>query len=317
MKLFEGIKNDLSPNARGTIDFMTMRVRQVNGQTVFEPYPACSGCTRATFEVSGAYPKMFIGSHAPVHPTGALDFSGIPNTVKPTTSTSKPATTGSKPNVDLPSGTATKPPAAGPKPTAEPKPEPTVPSEKSVAVPTPKSLPASAAKPEVMPGASNTSQAATTPLTAPPIVEEPSPKPKAQVAAPVVEEPSLKLGPKAVPEGVPGTKLPDTALDSTKAERKVLALGESDLLEGGAKPSLGAGRVGRIGGAALKGAAFAALDLVLLITQLIMEFVVIPALEKWKKKLEDEQRKRLQEKIQKKFEDFESRKISERCAIAR
>ena len=45
MKLFENIISRLPPDAKGTIHFSTMRVRQVKGQTVWEPYPACSGAS--------------------------------------------------------------------------------------------------------------------------------------------------------------------------------------------------------------------------------------------------------------------------------
>ena len=74
MKLFEDIIARLPKDARGTIHFATIRVRQVNGQTVFEAYPACSGCIRASFEAAGSLPKIDLVSHAPVHPTGTANM---------------------------------------------------------------------------------------------------------------------------------------------------------------------------------------------------------------------------------------------------
>ena len=74
MKLFEDIIARLPKDARGTIHFATIRVRQVNGQTVFEAYPACSGCIRASFETAGSLPKIELVSHAPVHPTGTANM---------------------------------------------------------------------------------------------------------------------------------------------------------------------------------------------------------------------------------------------------
>ncbi|GLH76288.1 hypothetical protein SSBR45G_11960 [Bradyrhizobium sp. SSBR45G] len=78
MKLFEDIIARLPKGAKGTIHFSTVRVRQVNGQTVFEPYPACSGCIRASFETSGTLSKVDLVSHAPVHPTGSADVAETP-----------------------------------------------------------------------------------------------------------------------------------------------------------------------------------------------------------------------------------------------
>ncbi|BAM90277.1 hypothetical protein S58_42920 [Bradyrhizobium oligotrophicum S58] len=78
MKIFEDIIARLPKGARGTIRFSTIRVRQLNGQTVFEPYPACSGCIRASFETSGTLSKVDLVSHAPVHPTGNADLAETP-----------------------------------------------------------------------------------------------------------------------------------------------------------------------------------------------------------------------------------------------
>ena len=78
MKLFENIISRLPPDAKGTIHFSTMRVRQVKGQTVWEPYPACSGCIRASFEAAGRLTGIDLVSHAPVHPTGGADVGEPP-----------------------------------------------------------------------------------------------------------------------------------------------------------------------------------------------------------------------------------------------
>jgi hypothetical protein len=84
MKIFEEISRNLPPEATGTIHFSTERVRQVGGNTVFEPIPACSGCNRATFEM-GNYRGVTMISHAATHATGTLDLGsgGAGNTVNP------------------------------------------------------------------------------------------------------------------------------------------------------------------------------------------------------------------------------------------
>jgi len=78
MKLFEDIISRLPKGARGTIYFTTVRVRQVNGQTVIEAYPACSGCIRASFETAGMLPGVDLVSHAPTHAAGHDPFTGHP-----------------------------------------------------------------------------------------------------------------------------------------------------------------------------------------------------------------------------------------------
>ena len=74
IKLFEGIIKNLPKDAKGTIHFTTVQVRQVNGQIVIEPYPACSGCVRASFETAGQ-PGIDLVSHAPVYPSGTTEFA--------------------------------------------------------------------------------------------------------------------------------------------------------------------------------------------------------------------------------------------------
>jgi len=78
IKGFEFIIPRLPKGAKGTIHFTTVRVRQVNGQTVLEPYPACSGCIRASFETAGRLPEVDLVSHAPVHPPGTVDMNAHP-----------------------------------------------------------------------------------------------------------------------------------------------------------------------------------------------------------------------------------------------
>ena len=76
MKIFEDILSRLPPNAKGTIHFMTMR--KLRGVATPEPYPACSGCIRASFEFSGKVGNVDVVSHAPVHPTGTVDMNAHP-----------------------------------------------------------------------------------------------------------------------------------------------------------------------------------------------------------------------------------------------
>lgn len=80
IKLFEEIRANLPPGAKGTVHFTTMRFRLVNGQQVLEPIPACSGCNRATFEMAGGSAVMYV-SHAPAHPTTTLDLAGASSPV--------------------------------------------------------------------------------------------------------------------------------------------------------------------------------------------------------------------------------------------
>jgi Domain of unknown function (DUF4157) len=76
IKLFEEISRHLPPNAKGTIHFSTIRARQVAGGTILEPYPACSGCTRATFEMS-TFQGVNMVSYAPSHPAGSIDLGSV------------------------------------------------------------------------------------------------------------------------------------------------------------------------------------------------------------------------------------------------
>jgi Domain of unknown function (DUF4157) len=74
IKVFEFVIPQMPKGARGTIHFMTVRVRHVKGQVVFEPYQACSGCIRGSFEAAGMLPEVDLVSHAPVHPAGTADL---------------------------------------------------------------------------------------------------------------------------------------------------------------------------------------------------------------------------------------------------
>ncbi len=121
MKLFEDIIARLPADARGTIRFSTMRVRQVNGQPVWEPYPACSGCIRASFETAGRLAGVDLVSHAPTHPTGGAEVgeppAGGPAPAKPAMPGGPAA--GEPPQLKGPggpkqaTGTDVEPPAAG------------------------------------------------------------------------------------------------------------------------------------------------------------------------------------------------------------
>ena len=67
----------LPKGAKGTIRFTTWRVQ--NGQ--LEPYPACSGCIRASFETAGTFKvdlvsQVALVSHAPVRPPRTADLGG-------------------------------------------------------------------------------------------------------------------------------------------------------------------------------------------------------------------------------------------------
>ena len=106
IKGFEFIIPRLPKGAQGTIHFTTVRVRPVNGQTVLEPYPACSGCIRASFEAAGTVPEVDLVSHAPAHPSGTVEFGApqnsppksakraarVPTEPEPTSTTTPPAT---------------------------------------------------------------------------------------------------------------------------------------------------------------------------------------------------------------------------------
>jgi hypothetical protein len=76
MKIFEDILSRLPPNAKGTIHLMTMR--KVKGVPQLELYAACSGCLRASFELSGRVNSIELLSHAPVHPPGRVDMNTYP-----------------------------------------------------------------------------------------------------------------------------------------------------------------------------------------------------------------------------------------------
>jgi len=76
IKGFEFIISRLPPNARGTIHFTTMRVQTIDGHQVLEPYPACSGCIRASFETAGRLEGVDLVSHAAVNPPGSTELEG-------------------------------------------------------------------------------------------------------------------------------------------------------------------------------------------------------------------------------------------------
>ena len=150
----------------------------------------------------------------------------------------------------------------------------------------------------------------TTPQTTSKSATQPPPLPEAKATPPMVDEipltsigkappdsinkPPLEL---TVPKEAANVKPPDVMPESPGLGRKVPALGEVDFPGGRAKPSLAAGRAGRIGAVAMEGAASAVIGIVLLITQLVIEFVLLPMLEKWKQALEDKERERLNKKI--------------------
>lgn len=120
IKIFEEIAAHLPPGARGRVHFLTMRDRVTGGTSVLEPIAACSGCTRATFEM-GAFRSIDMVSHAISHPTGPLEFSrsaapvesSMTETTRPTPVTEEP---GTAPDVGRPtriaSGSDTAAPAA-------------------------------------------------------------------------------------------------------------------------------------------------------------------------------------------------------------
>ena len=130
MKLFEDIIPRLPKNAKGTIHFTTVRVRQVGGQTVFEPYPACSGCIRASFETAGVRATIDLVSHAPTHPAKTLNLDEpqegpAPKPAAPKTPvTTEPATPKGGPSPEVPpvATTPTKPPPAAKSTPVEPAP---------------------------------------------------------------------------------------------------------------------------------------------------------------------------------------------------
>lgn len=109
IKIFEAIIPGLPKGAKGTIHFLTERIPKGQSVTEMEPYPACSGCIRASFETAGMA-EIDLVSHAPVHPpmrTADLGEShaGAGDHEKPPTQAGK---------------TAVKPPAPGDPAVAEP-----------------------------------------------------------------------------------------------------------------------------------------------------------------------------------------------------
>ncbi len=75
VKMFEDILRRMPKQMKGRLHFMTMRVRMQGGVVVFEPYAACSGCIRATFETAGSLPNMAVQSYTPPRaPAGVLDL---------------------------------------------------------------------------------------------------------------------------------------------------------------------------------------------------------------------------------------------------
>jgi len=72
IKGFEFIIPKLPKGAKGTIYFTTALVPM--GQKEITPYPACSGCIRASFETAGWTQGVDVVSHAPVHPTGTANM---------------------------------------------------------------------------------------------------------------------------------------------------------------------------------------------------------------------------------------------------
>ena len=73
IKIFEDIISRLPRGAKGTIYFTTVRIAK--GQTAIEPYPACSGCIRASFEAAGIT-GIDLVSHAPAQPPMATGNLG-------------------------------------------------------------------------------------------------------------------------------------------------------------------------------------------------------------------------------------------------
>jgi hypothetical protein len=78
IKLFEDVIPRLPPNARGRIYFTTERVPKGGTVDDLQPYPACSGCIRASFETAGIESGVDLVSFAPPHAplaTGAFPKS--------------------------------------------------------------------------------------------------------------------------------------------------------------------------------------------------------------------------------------------------
>jgi hypothetical protein len=53
-------------------------MRKLKGVPQPEPYAACSGCIRASFEFSGSVKNVAVASHAPAHPAGTVDMNAHP-----------------------------------------------------------------------------------------------------------------------------------------------------------------------------------------------------------------------------------------------
>ena len=134
VKIFEEILSRLPENAKGTIHFTTVRIPK--GQTAIEPYPACSGCVRASFEAAGRLKGVDFVSHAPTHPTGTADLGGAsPDPGKPPAQGERPPVKPASPEPKPASHSRTVPKA----PSSTPEPSPAVkPAAPEVTVPQPK-----------------------------------------------------------------------------------------------------------------------------------------------------------------------------------
>jgi hypothetical protein len=227
IKIFEEIAANLPPNARGRIHFSTMRDRVTGGTAVLEPIAACSGCTRATFEM-GAFRNIDMVSHAVSHPTGSLEFSSRPTPVEP--------------------GAA--------RGTSGPTPVP--------------------AEPITTPGVSRPT----------PIIPEPVARPATGTRIAITSEPHS--GPVRI-------ATPGTVEGSPRIPVRI------------APPRTGSGRGGPIrlrAGRWAAGAAGTALFIVQIITDLIIQLVVLPWIERIQRQLEQIYRDSLQQQIQSYYEQF-------------
>ncbi|MCX2864889.1 DUF4157 domain-containing protein [Paucibacter sp. PLA-PC-4] len=75
IKMFEDVLRRMPKQMKGRLHFMTMRVRVQGGVVVFEPYAACSGCVRATFQTAGSLPNMAVQSYTPPRaPRAVMDL---------------------------------------------------------------------------------------------------------------------------------------------------------------------------------------------------------------------------------------------------
>lgn len=116
--------------------------------------------------------------------------------------------------------------------------------------------------------------------------------------------------PKEPPKTSLEKELPKSGLTGEGPGPMLPELGELETTpKAGIRGAGGMGRAGRLGVAALEAGANIVLEIAMLAATIIIEFVIIPKLNAMIRKLEEDRKKQIQEKVKKKFEDYESKHI--------